>query len=116
MIQLTAQMRILVAVEPQDFRKYAGRAVMRSQLHRSAGNSLQTAIRCWADKTWTHPVTGCDVQFSAVTIERWYSTARRGHDDPVAVWRRAVRKDRGKVSLAPAVAERLILPFMLSSA
>ena len=72
---------------------------------------LKTAIRCLADKTWTHPVTGCDVQFSAVTIERWYYTARRGNDDPVAVLRRAVRKDRGKMSLAPAVAERLILQY-----
>jgi len=76
-----------------------------------ARGALKTAIRCLAEKTWCHPVSGCDVQFSAVTIERWYYTARRGHDDPVGVLRRAVRKDRGKVSLATAVAERLILQY-----
>jgi putative transposase len=73
--------------------------------------ALKTAIGSLADKTWTHPTTGRDVRFSAVTIERWYYTARRGHDDPVAVLRRAVRKDCGKVSLAPALAERLRLQY-----
>ena len=56
-------------------------------------------------------MSGRDVQFSAVTIERWYYTARRGHDDPVGVLRRAVRSDCGKVSLATAVAERLQLQY-----
>ena len=37
----------------------------------------QTAIRGLAAKTWSHPVTGRDARFSAVTIERWYYTARR---------------------------------------
>src|SRR5277367_6936139 len=68
---------------------------------------LKAAIHGLAAKTWTHPVTGRAVQFSAVTIERWYYTARREKDDPVGVLRRAVRKDCGKVSLATAVAERL---------
>jgi transposase InsO family protein len=68
---------------------------------------LMTAIHSLAAKTWTHPVTGRAVQFSAVTIERWYYTARRAKDDPVGVLRRAVRKDCGKVSLPAAVAERL---------
>ena len=45
--------------------------------------------------------------FAAVTIERWYYTAQREKDDPVGVLRRAVRKDCGKVTLAPALAERL---------
>ena len=62
-------------------------------------------------KTWSHPISGRDVRFSAVTIERWYYTARREHDDPVAVLRRAVRKDCGKVSLAAALAERLQLQY-----
>ena len=75
-----------------------------------ARGALKTAIRALAAKTWTHPVTGRDVQFSAVTIERWYYTARREHDDPVAVLRRAVRKDCGKISLATALAERLASP------
>ena len=64
--------------------------------------ALKTAIRSLAAKTWSHPVTGRDVQFAAVTIERWYYTARHGHDDPVGALRRAVRKDCGKVSLAAA--------------
>lgn len=73
--------------------------------------ALKIAIRDLAAKTWTHPTTGRDVRFSAVTIERWYYTARRAHDDPVAVLRRAVRKDCGKVSLATALAERLRLQY-----
>jgi transposase InsO family protein len=73
--------------------------------------ALKTAIGSLAAKTWTHPTTGGDVQFSAVTIERWYYTARRGQDDPVAVLRRAVRKDCGKVSLATALAQRLSVQY-----
>ena len=76
-----------------------------------ARGALKTAIRCLAQKTWAHPVTGRDVQFSAVTIERWYYTARHQHDDPVTALRRAVRKDRGKVSLATALARRLLLQY-----
>jgi len=68
---------------------------------------LQTAIRALAAKTWRHPVTGRDVHFSAVTIERWYYRARREQDDPVGVLRRAVRKDCGRVSLPDALAQRL---------
>jgi putative transposase len=72
-----------------------------------ARGALKTAIRGLAEKTWSHPVTGRDARFSAVTIERWYYTARRKHDDPVGALRRAVRKDRGKVSMAAALAEQL---------
>ena len=68
---------------------------------------LKAAIRALAAKTWTHPVTGRDVHFSAVTIERWLYIARRAQDDPVGGLRRAVRKDCGQVSLPAAVAERL---------
>ena len=56
-------------------------------------------------------MTGRDVRFSAVTIERWYYMARRKDDDPVSALRRAVRKDCGKVSLSAAVAERLLLQY-----
>jgi putative transposase len=73
--------------------------------------ALKTAIRGLAARTWTHPTTGRAVRFSAVTIERWYYTARRGDHDPVAVLRRAVRKDCGKVSLATALAQRLSLQY-----
>src|SRR5262245_43002726 len=76
-----------------------------------AHGALKTAIGDLAEKTWSHPVTGRDVQFSAVTIERWYYTALRRHDDPVAALRRAVRKDCGRVSLALALAERLQLQY-----
>ena len=73
--------------------------------------ALKSAIDGLAAKTWSHPVTGRDVQFSAVTIERWYYTALRRHDDPVAALRRAVRKDCGRISLAAALAERLQLQY-----
>jgi hypothetical protein len=38
-----------------------------------ARGQLKGAIESLAAKTWTHPVTGRDVHFAAVTIERWYS-------------------------------------------
>ena len=60
-----------------------------------ARGALKTAIRCLAEKTWCHPINGSAVQFSAVTIERWYYMARQGHDDPVGVLRRAMRIVRG---------------------
>ena len=72
-----------------------------------ARGQLKAALRALAEKTWTHPVNGGEVRFSVVTIERWYYTAQRGKDDPVGVLRRAVRKDCGKVTLAPALAEHL---------
>jgi putative transposase len=76
-----------------------------------ARGALQTAIRSLAEKTWSHPVTGRDVHVTAGTIARWYYTARRQRDDPVAALRRAVRKDRGKISLAVSLAERLRLQY-----
>jgi putative transposase len=76
-----------------------------------ARGALKTAIGCLAGNTWLHPVTGRDARFSAVTIERWYYTARRQHDDPVGALRRALRKDCGMVSLAAALAERLTLQY-----
>ena len=56
-------------------------------------------------------MTGCDVQFAAVTIACWYYTARHQRDDPVGTLRRSVRKDSRKVSLAGAIAERLICQY-----
>ena len=72
-----------------------------------ARGDLKAAIGVLAAKTWTHPVSGREVRFAAVTIERWYYTALRAKDDPVRVLRRAVRKDCGTVSLTPALAARL---------
>jgi putative transposase len=76
-----------------------------------ARGALQAAIRSLAEKTWSHPVTGRDVRVAASTIARWYYTARRQRDDPVSALRRAARKDRGKFSLAAALAERLVLQY-----
>ena len=76
-----------------------------------ARGALQAAIGSLAEKTWSHPVTGRDVHFSAATIERWYRIARRQRDDPVAALRRTVRKDCGKVSLPAALAEQLRLRY-----
>ena len=72
-----------------------------------ARGELKATIRSLAARTWTHPVSGRQVRFAPVTIERWYYTARRAKDDPLAVLRRAIRKDCGKVSLAAALAEHL---------
>jgi transposase InsO family protein len=72
-----------------------------------ARGELQTAIESLAAKTWTHPLTGRDVRFAAKTIETWFYRARREQHDPVGVLRQAVRKDRGKVSLKPALVECL---------
>jgi putative transposase len=76
-----------------------------------ARGALQSAIRSLAQKTWSHPVTGREVRVAAGTIARWYYMALRQRDDPVSALRRAVRKDRGKIALAPALAERLQLQY-----
>ncbi len=76
-----------------------------------ARGELQAALQSLAAKTWTHPVTGRQVQFAAVTLERWYYTARRGKDDPVRVLQRTVRKDCGKVTLAPALVQQLFRQY-----
>ncbi len=76
-----------------------------------ARGELKAALRALAAKTWTHPVSGREVRFAAGTIERWYYTAQHEKDDPVGVLRRAVRKDCGKVSLAPALAEHLLKQY-----
>ena len=56
-------------------------------------------------------MTGREVRLAPSTIASWYYTARRQRDDPVSALRRAVRKDRGKISLAPALSERLQLQY-----
>ena len=72
-----------------------------------ARGELKAAIQSLAEKIWTHPVNGRDVQYAATTIERWYYKARNEQDDPVRVLQRAVRKDSGKVSLSPKLADHL---------
>src|ERR1700722_4003693 len=73
--------------------------------------SLKTAIRRLAEMTWMHPVSQREVQFAPATIERWYYILLRERDDPMRALRRAVRKDWGKVSLAPALAQRLHIQY-----
>ncbi len=68
-----------------------------------ARGELKAALQALAAKTWIHPVSGREVHFSPVTIERWYYKSRQ-KDDPLQILRRAVRKDCGKVSLrAPLI-------------
>ena len=76
-----------------------------------AHGALKAALESLAAKTWTHPVSGCDVRFAAPTIARWYYTARRAKDDPVGALRRAIRKDCGRVSLPPALADLLFRQY-----
>jgi len=76
-----------------------------------ARGELKAAIQALAEKTWTHPVSGRDIRFAAVTIERWFHQARRAKQDPLGVLRRTVRKDRGQVSLAPRLAEHLLRQY-----
>ena len=63
--------------------------------------------RPWPGRPGTHPAHGREVHFSAVAVGRWCCKARRKKDDPVGVLQRALRKDFGKVSLPPRLAERL---------
>ncbi len=76
-----------------------------------ARGKLKEALQSLAEKIWTHPVSGRDVRFSFVTIERWFYRARQERDDPIGVLRRTVRKDRGKVSLAPALIKQLSFQY-----
>jgi len=71
-----------------------------------ARGELKTALQALAAKTWTHPVSGREVQFAPVTIERWFYKARQ-KEDPLQVLRRAVRKDCGKVSLSAPLIRQL---------
>ena len=69
---------------------------------------LMAAFQTLAEKVWTHPVTGQDVQYTASTIEGWYYKAKNAqHDDPVRALQRAVRKDAGQVSVAAKLIEHL---------
>jgi transposase InsO family protein len=76
-----------------------------------ARGELQAAINALAEKTWTHPVDGREIRFAAATIERWFHQARREKQDPLGVLRRAVRKDRGRTSFAPKLAEHVLRQY-----
>jgi transposase InsO family protein len=72
-----------------------------------ARGELRAALQALAAKTWTHPVSGREVHFSPVTIERWYYKSRQ-QDDPLQVLRRAVRKDCGQVFLPAPLIRQLV--------
>ncbi len=76
-----------------------------------ARGELKAAIQALAEKTWTHPVSGRDIRFATVTIERWFHQARHEKHDPLGVLRRTVRKDRGQVSLTSRLAEHLLRQY-----
>ncbi len=65
---------------------------------------LTRAIKDLSGVTWKHPVTGEDVRFSAVTIERWFYRARNSRN-PVEDLRKALRRDSGT---HPAIGKKLI--------
>ena len=81
-------------------------SVVGSLLSSPPAGELKAALRALAAKTWTHPVSGGEVHFSPVTIERWYYKSRQ-KDDPLQVLRRAMRKDCGKVSLTAPLIRQL---------
>ena len=72
---------------------------------------LKAAIQTLAEKIWTHPVNARDVEYAASTIQRWYYKARNEKEDPVRVLQRAVRKDFGRVSVVPKLAEHLRVQY-----
>lgn len=72
-----------------------------------APRELRGALRLLATKTWRHPVSGLDVEFSMSTLERWYYAAR-GATDPVAALKDRLRGDGTRFpSMAAQVAEAL---------
>ncbi len=58
--------------------------------------ALRQTLQRLAAQRWQHPVSGEPVQFSVVTLERWYYAAKNERSDPVAALRRAVRRDAGE--------------------
>ena len=52
---------------------------------RPARRQLKAALEALADKTWTHPVSGREIRFAAVTIERWFHQARGRSRIPLGV-------------------------------
>ncbi len=72
---------------------------------------LKAALQTLAEKVWTHPVTGQEVQYTASTIEGWYYKAKDAREDPVRALQRAVRKDSGKVSIGPKLTDHLLAQY-----
>ena len=76
-----------------------------------APNELFAALQELAAKTWRHPTSGMDVQFSVSTLERWYYAARRA-GDPVAALKDRIRGDVGKFpSVTPLLIDTLAAQY-----
>ena len=76
-----------------------------------APNELFAALQGLAAKTWRHPTSGMDVQFSVSTLERWYYAARRA-SDPVAALKDRIRGDVGKFpSVTPLLMDTLAAQY-----
>ena len=73
--------------------------------------ALQQALRTLAAKSWRHPLTDQDIQFSVSTLERWYYAARAARD-PIATLRNRLRDDHGRFhSLEPKAIELLTAQY-----
>ena len=57
-----------------------------------ARGELKQALLELSQRRWSHPNTGCLIQFGFSTIERWYHAARKAQD-PVAALHRQRRED-----------------------
>ncbi len=68
---------------------------------------LKSALRQLAACTWTHPIDGTRLHYSASTIERWFYRARYAQD-PVSALRPQRRIDAGlQRQINPALAQQL---------
>ena len=73
---------------------------------------LQVRLQELSSQKWRQPLTGQWIQYGASTIERWYYTALREKQDPVAALRRKIRSDSGQHPvLGPELREQLLLQF-----
>jgi putative transposase len=69
---------------------------------------LQNVLRQLSLRSWQHPISGLPVRFGMSTLERWYLTARRAKQDPVAALKRRVRADAGRHrALSPKLIEAI---------
>ena len=59
-----------------------------------ANGELKSALHQLAGRSWTHPINGTRLQYSAATIERWLYRARNAQD-PVGALRPQRRTDAG---------------------
>lgn len=71
------------------------------------GRVDKSALDQLAQRTWTHPINGTALHYSASTIERWLYRARDAQD-PVSALRTDRRTDAGRHrQISPALSEQL---------